>query len=167
MSAHASEAQLLAAAQTGLRRALCRYCPGALHDELDDLQQLGSLRLLAAVRRGQREFNASYLHRVARSVVIDRLRRGRPEDGSMWLEELAVSTRTPEDAATSAEVRRALDAALRSLSADRHTAVVLRLAGHSVPEIGRSQQWTTKRAENLVYRGMAEVRQRLVGQRAA
>jgi RNA polymerase sigma-70 factor (ECF subfamily) len=45
----------------------------------------------------------------------------------------------------------------------RRHAVTLSLQGHSVPEIGRLLGWTGKKAENLVYRGMADLRECLEG----
>jgi RNA polymerase sigma-70 factor, ECF subfamily len=42
--------------------------------------------------------------------------------------------------------------------APRRHAVTLNLQGHSVPDIGRLLGWTAKKAENLVYRGMADLR---------
>ena len=37
-------------------------------------------------------------------------------------------------------------------------AVVLHLQGHSVPEAARLLNWGNKRTENLVYRGLADLR---------
>ena len=45
------------------------------------------------------------------------------------------------------------------LSSERLVAVQALLdQGHSVPEIGQLLGWTAKKAENLVYRGMADLR---------
>jgi RNA polymerase sigma-70 factor (ECF subfamily) len=45
-----------------------------------------------------------------------------------------------------------------SMTGDRRRAVMLYLQGHSVPEAARLLGWTAKRTENLVYRGLADLR---------
>jgi RNA polymerase sigma-70 factor (ECF subfamily) len=41
-------------------------------------------------------------------------------------------------------------------------AVALHLQGHSVPDIGKLMSWAPKKADNLVYRGLADLRECLV-----
>ena len=41
-------------------------------------------------------------------------------------------------------------------------AVTLYLQGHSVPEAARVLDWPAKRTENLVYRGLADLRECLM-----
>ena len=45
----------------------------------------------------------------------------------------------------------------------RRLAVTLHLQGHTVPEAGSLLGWNAKRAENLVYRGLADLRDCLAG----
>ena len=45
---------------------------------------------------------------------------------------------------------------------DRRLAVTLHLQGHSVPDAARVLDWPVKRTENLVYRGMADLRECLM-----
>ena len=47
---------------------------------------------------------------------------------------------------------------LQELSEDRRRAVTLYLQGHSIPEAARILEWDVKRTENLVYRGLADLR---------
>ena len=42
---------------------------------------------------------------------------------------------------------------------ERRLAVTLHLQGHSVPEAARLLDWAVKRTENLVYRGLADLRE--------
>ena len=42
---------------------------------------------------------------------------------------------------------------------ERRLAVTLYLQGHSVPAAARLLEWTAKRTENLVYRGLADLRE--------
>ena len=51
---------------------------------------------------------------------------------------------------------------LSRMQRDRRLAVTLYLQGHTVPETARVLQWPTKRADNLVYRGLANLRQCLL-----
>jgi len=56
----------------------------------------------------------------------------------------------------------AIRACLAAANRDRRLALVLYLQGHSVPEAARILGWDVKRTENLVYRGLADLRQCLL-----
>ncbi|MDP9121368.1 MAG: RNA polymerase sigma factor, partial [Acidobacteriota bacterium] len=60
--------------------------------------------------------------------------------------------------AAGSELRGAIVECLQHLVEYRRRAVVLHLLGHSVPDIGRRLAWDAKRAENLVFRGMRDLR---------
>jgi RNA polymerase sigma-70 factor (ECF subfamily) len=45
---------------------------------------------------------------------------------------------------------------------ERRLAVTLYLQGHSIPDAARILDWDVKRTENLVYRGLADLRQCLL-----
>ena len=45
---------------------------------------------------------------------------------------------------------------------ERRLAVMLHLQGHPVAEAARILGWTVKRTENLVYRGLADLRHCLI-----
>jgi RNA polymerase sigma-70 factor (ECF subfamily) len=126
-------------------------------------------------------WSTSYLYRVAHSVLVDeiRARRRRPEmpleapsttaggtggtgteaaEGTAPVDRIATSAVGPEGRARGAEIGRALRECLGRLVDDRRRAVSLNLAGHSVPETARLLGFVAKRAENLVYRGLADLR---------
>jgi RNA polymerase sigma-70 factor (ECF subfamily) len=48
------------------------------------------------------------------------------------------------------------------MNRDRRLAVTLYLQGHTVPEAARILDWSGKRTENLVYRGLADLRECLM-----
>jgi RNA polymerase sigma-70 factor (ECF subfamily) len=48
------------------------------------------------------------------------------------------------------------------LKYERRLAVTLYLHGHSVPDAARILDWSAKRTENLVYRGLADLRECLL-----
>lgn len=64
----------------------------------------------------------------------------------------------PESAVAAREVAEGLRACLGNLHAPRKLAVTLYLQGHSVPEAASIMKWGAKRAENLVFRGLADLR---------
>jgi RNA polymerase sigma-70 factor (ECF subfamily) len=45
-----------------------------------------------------------------------------------------------------------------AMKRERRLAVTLHLQGHTVPEAARILDWAAKQTENLVYRGLADLR---------
>ncbi len=149
-----------------LALAVAQCCPVELAGEADDLVQVAWLRIRSQTQgEGKPPLPASYLWRVAYSAVVDELRRRarRREEAldERWAESVPGPTPDPERVARSAELGRALRATLATLAAPRRRAVTLHLLGHAVPEIARLLGWSEKQAENLVYRGLADLRARL------
>lgn len=64
---------------------------------------------------------------------------------------------TTDGSAEAVALRAALTQAV-ARTCPRWLAVTLHLQGHSVPEVGALLAWTVKKAENLVYRGLADLR---------
>lgn len=149
-----------------LALVVAKCCPAELAGDADDLVQVAWLRVRAhAAGEGNPPLPASYLWRVACSAVIDELRRrARRREETLddgWAESLPGPTPDPERTAGSAELGRAVRAALATLAPPRRRAVTLHLLGHPVPEIARLLGWGERQADNLVYRGLAELRSRL------
>ena len=157
-----------------LLRAVRRACPRWLADRSEDLAQAAVIRVLEVqrVREGTEPVPASYLYKVAYTTLIDEIRRlrRRPEvpldegEGDAGLAEPAGARASdPEASLAGAEVGRAIEGCLAGLAEPRRLAVTLHLQGHSVPEAAALLGWDDKRTENLVYRGMAELRRCLEG----
>ena len=72
--------------------------------------------------------------------------------------EVAVTSDNPERTAASLEIGRGIQACLAAMKRERRLAVTLHLQGHSVSEAARILDWPEKRTENLVYRGLADLR---------
>ncbi len=158
-----------------MARAVRRQCPSWLADHAQDIAQAALAKVMTAERgrEGERPLTSFYLHRVAHSVLVDEIRRRkrRPEVPLEGVTEAGEEVRSVEPAAASdpesdasfrelgAAVRDCLAAAKR----ERRLAVTLYLQGHTVPETARILGWDAKRAENLVYRGLADLRQCLLG----
>jgi len=157
-----------------LVRAVNRVCPRWLADRSDDLVQVALMRVMEIQRKreGTAEFSPSYLRKAAYSALIDEIRRLRrrqevsiesdDEEGGTAFDPAAPEP-DPERASSGREIGRAIRDCLGGMVPPRRHAVTLNLQGHSVPEIGKLLGWTAKKAENLVYRGMADLRGCLSG----
>ena len=152
-----------------LTRAVRQVVPGPLRDQTDDIVQLATLKVMRIMERdeGKRTLGASYLKRVAYTVAIDELRKRRVDREIAMDADLertwADTAPDPERLARSSRSAVAIAECMDGLNDDRKAAVAAYLQGHSVPETGRLAGWTTKRAENLVYRGLAQLRECLRG----
>jgi len=141
-----------------LIRAVERHCPPALAAHREDLVQMALVRLLERpAGEGTAARGASYLWRVAYTVVIDEIRRFRRQQRQA--EQLAAGER----GAPGPEARSELLDCLGGLQDRRRTAVTLHLQGFRTVEIATALGWTEKQAENLVYRGLADLRECLEG----
>jgi RNA polymerase sigma-70 factor (ECF subfamily) len=155
----------LEALRSQLERLVDRVCPSWLASHRDDLVQTALIRVAQVVERGEGNatFAASYLWRVAYSVTVDEIRRFRRRQETS-LEEASVAEvpdeapRDPEAQLMGRQVGAAIRDCVRRLAPSRRAAVTLYLLGHSVPEVGRLLGWPSKRVENLVYRGVADLR---------
>ena len=150
-----------------LARAVARICPSWLVSQRDDLVQTAIMRVMQIVEKQSAAeetaaFAASYLHRVAYSVLVDEIRRltRRRETGldDESVDRHAITYRDPESVTASREVGRGIQDCLARMSRDRRLAVTLYLQGYSVPDAARTLDWTAKRTENLVYRGLTDLR---------
>jgi RNA polymerase sigma-70 factor (ECF subfamily) len=150
-------------------RAVARICPSWLANQRDDLVQTAMMRVMQIVEsqpprpEGDAPFASSYLHKVAYSVLVDEIRRvTRRQETDLEdeaVDRTAVVDRDPEREAASREIGAGIQDCLSRLSEDRRLAVTLYLQGHSVPDAARLLDWTAKRTENLVYRGLADLRE--------
>jgi RNA polymerase sigma-70 factor (ECF subfamily) len=123
------------------------------------------IRILELQRRseGKRQLSSSYLWRVAHSVLVDEIRRVRrrreqPLDDAPLTRQRAGGPPNPEKEAEAREISQAIGGCLSRLVRPRRLAVTLHLQGHSVPEAARLLRYGRKRTENLVYRGLSDLR---------
>jgi len=153
-----------------LVRAVTRICPPWLASRSEDLVQVAMMRVLDIHRRseGNAQLSPSYLRKVAYSALVDEIRRWRrrkevpieTDDGGIDpAAEQASGVPDSEERSGGREIGQAIRDCLLRLVDARRSAVVLHLQGHSVPEIGRLLGWPGKRADNLVYRGMSDLRE--------
>ena len=149
--------------------AVRRTCPRWLAADADDLVQTALLRVLEIRRKreGEAEFSAFYLRRAAHSAVVDEIRRRRrraevplePEEGGEPTRPSDFGAGPdPERLSQSRELGRAITECLGRMIRPRKMAVALHLQGHRIKEVGMVLGWNEKKAENLIYRGLADLR---------
>ena len=153
-------------------KAVARLCPQWLANQRDDLVQAAVMRVMQIVSRQQHAggddpaLAASYLYKVAHSALVDEIRRAnRRQETALddaTVERAAIAFDDPERGAASREIGRGIQDCLAAMQRDRRVAVALYLQGHSVPEAARLLDWPAKRTENLVYRGLADLRECLM-----
>jgi len=158
-----------------MARAVRRQCPAWLSDHAQDIAQMALAKVMAAEekREGERPLTPFYLHKVAHSALVDEIRRrkrrpevpleGTSESGGLEGRFEPRAAGDPESSASFRELGAAVRDCLAAASRERRLAVTLYLQGHTVPETARILGWDNKRAENLVYRGLADLRQCLMG----
>ena len=138
-----------------------RYPP----HERDDLTQDVTVRLLiSAQRQGVRPegLPRSYIRQIARSVVIDhwRRRRRRPEgaiaeeSNGVWEEYIGATC----DGFSALELSQHTERCLSQLQQSRKQAVSLYLLGYSREECASKLGASLKQTENLLYRGLKDLR---------
>jgi RNA polymerase sigma-70 factor, ECF subfamily len=149
-----------------IARAVNRLRPNWMADKRDDFVQAALLRVMHIVeRRSPGEGNpaavASYLYQVAYSVLVDELRRMRRRRETDLHEDAVLVARAKEDperTASARQIGRGIRGCLRAMKHERRLAVALHLQGHTVAEAARLLDWGFKRTENLVYRGLSDLR---------
>lgn len=148
-------------------------CPGWMADDAEDVAQNALIKVCQILEREgerNRELPPSYLWKVACSATVDAIRsrrRSRMEEVSMDAAPDQCQVRgeapDPERRTAAVEVGRAIVDCLQRLVAPRRLAAMLHLQGHTVPETARLMHWTEAKANNLVYRGIADLRRCLAG----
>jgi RNA polymerase sigma-70 factor, ECF subfamily len=156
-----------------VRRVCWRYhFRGA---EVDELMQEVRIRLWRAHgaqdRPGEQiaAIPASYLHRTALSAAVDLLRRSRARRADRMVSfddepEGMVDAPGPEQALAESELAAQVERAVQSIQPSRRPVVRMHLMGHSREEIARTLGWSESKTRNLLYRGLADVRERLVAE---
>tara|TARA_B100001989_G_scaffold19771_1_gene12103 strand:- start:26 stop:559 length:534 start_codon:yes stop_codon:yes gene_type:complete len=150
---------------TLIRRVIAAACPACLRALQDDLIQKAMLRITCAFEKDQtRTLNRTYLRQVARTVLLDEIRRQRHRKRVLADTDHVERSGCERavDPERAAHTRQVLDAAMRlldeRLSEHRAEAVLHHLRGRSVREIADRMDIAPKSAENLVYRGLKDLR---------
>jgi DNA-directed RNA polymerase specialized sigma24 family protein len=141
-----------------------RLIPAWLLDRRDDVVQDSMIRMMHAVARGGdgSGYSRAYVRRVVYCVVLDAGRRRRREREVPFTTGKGATRIVDIDAL---DLPARVQGGLRALSPDRRRAVEAYLLGYRPAEIARLAGWSPKRAENLTYRGLADLRRALFPER--
>jgi RNA polymerase sigma-70 factor, ECF subfamily len=137
-----------------LLRAVRHHCPAELQSQTEDLAHTAWLRIME--RKAGEDLGTlepSYLWRVAFTVVIDEIRRR-----SARVSQAETLKAVPRPVLPGPDVGAEIRDCLEKLPEARQLPVILHLQGFRNEEIGRALQSNEKRAENLVYRGLEQLR---------
>ncbi len=144
--------------------AVRSVCPYWLRDQQQDIVQVAMIAVLKQ-KEGNRQFPASYLRKAAFTAMVDEIRRRRSR-GEVPLEAedddeptLVAASAGPERRLMSGEISVEIRACLDRLASPRRSAVTFHLLAYKVPSIAEKMGWKRKQAENLVYRGMQDLRE--------
>ncbi len=155
-----------AAIRRALMKAVGSACPGWLANQREDIVQVAMTKVVRLVEDGKTadELGAAYLGRLGYCAVIDEVRRQRRRRAMAVVEEnvderVATEAPGPEARAHGRRLGQAIRDCMSALARSRRIAVGLYLEGRGATEISRMLGWKRKQADNLVYRGLADVRQ--------
>jgi RNA polymerase sigma-70 factor (ECF subfamily) len=146
-----------------------RVCPAWLAAERDDIVQVAMIKIARTLagREGKAPLPSSYIWKVAYSATVDEIRRRRRMREVPLDEATDHAASAPgHDPDRQTETHRIAEGVvdcLKRLAEARRLAVTLFLQGHTVPEASRLLGWSVKKVENLVFRGLADLRACLTG----
>lgn len=148
-----------------VRRSARRH--GLQAHEVDEVVQELRVRMWKSLGTAEliRRAKASYIYRTAISASIDiirrrRARRAESNDIDEPIVESAADPRRRADAALEEEeVARAVHRGLALLAESRRAVVRMHLAGYDRYEIAELLGWSEPKTRNLLYRGLADLRQ--------
>lgn len=147
-----------------IQRHVDTLCPAWLRNEREDLAQMAALKVLRST--AEVRHRSGLFRRVAYSVIVDEIRYRKRRNvvgmSPSMPDRIANSNEIdPETRAAGAQLGMRVVSCLDRLVPDRRRAVTLYLQSHKIPEIARLLGCNRKRASNLVYRGMADLREAL------
>lgn len=167
--------QQLSELRRRIQSVVRRVCPGWLLGDVEDVTQNALLKVVEVLRRkGDRNpaLAPSYLWRVAYTCTVDAIRSRRQARQREVSMETTTEPRAqpapdpdPERRSSGSEIGRGIEDCLARLVRPRRLAAMLYLQGHTAPEIGRLMHWTPAKSNNLVHRGIADLRRCLEGKR--
>jgi RNA polymerase sigma factor (sigma-70 family) len=141
---------------------------------LDEVMQEVRIRLWRARGTSEQieETNTSYVYRTATSAALDviRRRRSRQADRHEAIDEgggvavLAAPEPDPHQSLEGSELAERVNRAIESIPASRRPAVRMHLAGYPREEIASLMGWSEAKTRNLLYRGLADLRDRLTAE---
>lgn len=149
-----------------IKMHLAKYNPGRHGLELDDLFQEVKIKIWRVLGREKSIINlASYIRKIVDSTVIDQLRKVKRQETIYNHEKekkiTEQKTKYAFAAVHGAELKELVAGALEALLESRRKAVRLYLMNMSLEEIAAVCSWSKDKTRNLLYRGLADLRNEL------
>lgn len=157
--------RLLERFATLVRRTGFRH--GLADPDVDELVQDVRIRLWRyLVREKKADVNASYVYMTAKSAALDIVRRhrSRREAGLDDVHDpvsLAARGADPAGLTEHSELVERVGSAIDALIDSRRPVVRMYLNGYSMDEISSLLGWSSAKTRNLLYRGLADLREKL------
>lgn len=137
--------------------------------DVDEVMQEVRIRLWRARSTGSEQIeqlSASYVYRTAASAAIDILRRRRVRhaESTVPLEQAelpAPAAFDPARGVEESELGEQVARAVEAITPSRRPVVRMYLAGYSREEVATLMGWSEAKTRNLLYRGLADLRERL------
>ncbi|MEM6992959.1 MAG: RNA polymerase sigma factor [Myxococcota bacterium] len=151
-----------------LPRAARRHCPTALRHVGEDICQSAAAQVLARAQRNPETIvTSAYVRRAARNAAIDVVRKESRRREWWLLHHAQFPTPMPQDPERQLmerQLRHTVATHLHALPDARREVVLLYIEGHGIAEIAQRIGCNRKRADNLVRRGLATLRQALLNE---
>ncbi len=149
-----------------IKMHLLKYNPGRHGLDVDDLFQEVKIKIWRVLSREKRINNfASYIRKIVDSTVIDQLRKVKRQETVYNHEKEKKITEQKTKYAFAAlhggELKEIIARALDTLLESRRKAVRLYLMNMSLEEIAAFCGWSKDKTRNLLYRGLADLRNEL------
>lgn len=146
--------------------AVRRRCPRWLGDQAEDIVQEVMVSVMELQQReaGERELAPEYFRRAAYNRLIDEIRRRRryrelPLETEDQETPLPAAAPGPERTLSAKTIGQAVLDCLGRMHQARRMAVSLYLRGHAAKESASLMDWSVRRVQNLVFRGLRDLRQ--------
>ena len=150
-----------------LTRCVHKVCPRDLQPLAEDIVQGAATQLWARMEAAGQpiEYGSAYLWRVANHAVIDEIRRRRRsrEELSTGVDHTAADVGDPAEDERRRRILLGVRECLADAPDDRRAALGLYLQGFRLREVATALRCEGKRVDNLVYRGLAALRECLLG----
>jgi RNA polymerase sigma-70 factor (ECF subfamily) len=143
---------------------------GLPQEDTDELLQELRLRFWRARKDGLRDLSAGYVRRTAISAALDIIRRRRTnrnvslDDDEGTATPLASTTAGPGELLDQSELAQRVARAVDALAPARRVVVRMHLQGYKREEIAELLRWSEARTRNLLYRGLADLRNALIAE---
>ncbi|ANM29309.1 hypothetical protein ABI59_06445 [Acidobacteria bacterium Mor1] len=171
MTADSNQSWDLEEVRRVLVAAVAKACPAWLAGDREDIVQGAMIRVVRILEQQGEENrirSTSYLWRVGYTATISEIRRRRrqqeePVDLDAAPEPVDPGTPDPERVSASREIGRGIEDCLLAMIEPRRLAVTLHLHGYGLKESAAMLGWDVKRVDNLLYRGLGDLRKCLSG----